>query len=32
MACIIVEKQKKKKKSRYDTKHFDTPDDTEEKW
>jgi len=32
IAGLIVERQKEKIKSRYDTKHFDTPDDTEEKW
>ncbi|HTN07039.1 hypothetical protein [Agriterribacter sp.] len=32
IAGLIVERQKEKIKSRYDTKYFDNPDDTEDKW
>lgn len=32
IAGLIVERQKEKIKSRHDTKHFDNPDDTEDKW
>lgn len=32
IAGLIVERQKEKIQSRHDTKHFDNPDDTEDKW
>lgn len=32
IASLIIERQMEKIKSRHDTKHFDNPDDTEDKW